>query len=176
MNAEEIQERLGKVKVLLLDVDGVMTDGRIIYDEFDDALKFFDCTDGLGIALLKKAGIPTVVISARKSKANTRRAKELGIRKIVQNSSDKHKTFFLVLKELGFRCEEACAIGDDLVDIPMLKRSGFAAAVQNAVPEVKRVAHYVTTRRGGRGAVREVAEMILKSQKKWEAVTREYYV
>jgi 3-deoxy-D-manno-octulosonate 8-phosphate phosphatase (KDO 8-P phosphatase) len=175
ISAEEISLRLKKIKLLALDVDGVLTDGRIIYDNFGDELKFYNATDGLGLVLLRNAGIITVVITSKKSKANSRRAGELRIREIHQNVKDKLKVFDGVLKKYKISPDETCVVGDDLADLPMMRRSGFAVAVQNAVSDVKIAAHYVTTKSGGRGAVREVCENILKAQGKWAKATSVYF-
>ena len=131
--------------------------------------------DGFGIQLLRKGGIQTAIITNRKSRTNSRRAKELHIPHVYQDASDKLSVFVDVLRKLRVAPEEACCIGDDLVDIPLLSRCGFAVAVQNAVPEVKRVAHYVTAKSGGRGAIREVADKVLKVQGKWTHVAEKYF-
>jgi len=174
MRALTLQNKINAVRLVIMDVDGVLTDGRVIYDNYGDELKFFDATDGMGVVLLEKAGIPTVMLTSKKSKANARRAKELKMSAVYQGVNDKLKTFEAVIKRFSVRADQTCCVGDDLVDIPMLSRAGFAIAVPNAVPEVKGHAHYVTTKAGGRGAVREAAEKILKTQGKWEMVTREF--
>lgn len=175
MNAKELEDKIKKVRMLILDVDGVLTDGHIAYGDYGDELKYYDVLDGFGIELLKRAGIVPVIISGKKSKVNARRAKDLKVSYVYQDVQDKLAVFGGVLKKLKVMPEEVCCIGDDLMDIPLLSRAGFAVAVQNAVPEVKRVAHYVTAKNGGRGAVREVADKILKSQGKWEIVTEKYF-
>ena len=175
MNSTEIDSRLKRIKLVLLDVDGVLTNGHISYGDYGDELKSYDIHDGLGIELLREGGIKTVVLSGRKSRTNARRAKELKISLLVQGVSDKLKVFVKILKKYRLSAEDVCCMGDDLVDIPLLKRAGFAVAVQNAVPEVKVSAQYVTKREGGRGAVREIADKILKSQGRWEAVTARFY-
>lgn len=172
---KEIDARFKRVKLVVLDVDGVLTDGRVVYGDYGDELKFFDITDGLGIELLRRAGIPVVAISGRKSKVNDRRAKELKITHLFQNASDKLKVFTKVIKKLKITPEEVCCMGDDLVDIPLMSRCGLAVAVQNAVSEVKGSAHYVTGRSGGRGAVREIADLILKAQDKWRSAADRYF-
>ncbi len=175
MDSQEFLSRLKKIRIVLMDLDGVLTDGRVVYGDYGDELKFYDIQDGMGIDLLRKGGILTAIISGRKSRVNTRRAKELKISAVFQGVPDKLKIFTKLLKKYGVAPEEVCCIGDDLVDVPLMRRAGFAAAVQNAVPEVKRSAHYVTTKPGGRGAVREIADEILKAQGKWDAVTREFF-
>ncbi len=173
--SDDLKDRLGKVRLLILDIDGVMTDGRIIYGDHGDELKFYDVQDGFGIAMLRRAGIPTVVISAKKSRVNQRRAKELQIAKVYQNVRDKLKPFEKVVQKMKLKHEEVCFIGDDLMDLPILSRVGFAVAVANAVEDVKEAVHYVTLKKGGRGAVREVVDLILKTQHKWAEITERYF-
>ena len=173
--AESLKHRLLKIKVVLIDNDGVLTDGRIVYGDYGDELKFFDVQDGFGMTLLRRAGFPVIIVSGKKCRINHRRAKELSVNKIYQKATDKLKVFEEILKKFKISAEETLYIGDDLIDLPVLKRVGFAAAVANAVPEVKEAAHYVTERAGGRGAVREVIDLLLKAQGKWEEVTRRYF-
>ena len=176
MDAAEIESRLKRVKLVILDVDGVLTDGRIIYGDYGDELKAFDIADGMGINLLKDAGIPCVVISGRTSKVNDRRAKELKVAKVFQRCPDKLKILTKVIRKYKISAEDVCCVGDDLNDVPILRRAGLAVAVQNAVAEVKSISHYVTARSGGRGAVREIADKILKTQGKWQAVTEKFFL
>ncbi len=169
-----LQERAEKIKLVMMDVDGVLTDGRIIYDNYGDELKFFDVQDGFGLALLAWGGIKTAIVTAKKSKIVSRRAKEASITHLFVNIIDKGKVYYSLLKKYKLGHENICCIGDDILDIPMIKKAGLAVAVLNAVDECKRAAHYVTTRPGGRGAVREVVELILKAQGKWEDLTRRW--
>lgn len=169
-----LQERAGNIKLVLMDVDGVLTDGRIVYDNYGDELKFFDVQDGLGLALLAWAGIKTAIITAKKSKVVKRRAREASITHLFMNATDKGKIYYELLKKYNLGHENICCIGDDLLDVPMMRKAGLAVAVSNAADEVKQAAHYITQRRGGRGAVREVVELILKSQGKWEDLTRRW--
>ncbi len=175
VTTEELERRILKIRLVMLDIDGVLTDGRIVLGNYGDELKFFDVQDGFGLVLLRRAGFVTVLVSAKKSRINPRRAKEMQVVKIYQNVRDKLKVYQKLLKKFKLREEEACFIADDLIDMPVLKRVGFAVGVQNAVPEIKDTAHYVTRKNGGRGAVREVVDMILKTQGKWEAVTEKYF-
>ncbi len=168
-------EAAKNIKLLVLDVDGVMTDGRIYYGNYGDELKAFDVKDGFGIVLLKRAGIETVIITAKKSKVARLRAKDLGIRYVYENSS-KLKVFNKVLKKFRLARTQVCFIGDDLIDIPVLKYTGLSVTVPQAVDEVKATAAYITKAKGGRGAVREICELILKSQGKWEEATKKYFV
>jgi len=175
MIPEEIKKRILPVKLVLIDNDAVLTDGRIVYGDYGDELKFFDVQDGHGISMLKRAGLVTVILSGRKSRINKRRAKELHIAKVYQNVSDKLAVFPKILRTFKVKPEEVCYIGDDLIDLPILRRVGFAAAPANAIDEVKTMVNYVAQKSGGRGAVREVTDLILKSQGKWEQVTERYY-
>ena len=170
-----LNERIHKIKLVMLDNDGVLTDGRIVYGDYGDELKFFDVQDGFGVVLLGRAGLKTAIISAKKSRINTRRVKELAVDMIYQNASDKLAIFEKALKKFKVQPNQVCYVGDDLIDLPVMKRAGFAVAVANAVEEVKKAAHYCTERSGGRGAVREVADMILKSQGLWTEVTERYF-
>ena len=158
---------LKKIKVLAFDVDGVLTDGKIIVDANGMETKAFDVQDGFGIVFARKAGLKIVFISARSCKAVEHRAVELKIDKYFVGVYPKTGAYEQMLKEFKVSDEEVCFTGDDLADLVVLKRAGFAVAVSNAVAEVKQAAHYVTTRRGGEGAAREVIEMVLKAQGKW---------
>jgi 3-deoxy-D-manno-octulosonate 8-phosphate phosphatase (KDO 8-P phosphatase) len=172
--SEDVRRRALQVRVLILDVDGVLTDGRIVYDEFGDELKYFDVQDGAGMVLWRREGLKTAIITARKSKLVARRAKELAVDCLIQKAADKRRAYAAVLKRLRLKPEEACAMGDDLMELPILRRAGLAVAVANAVPEVKAACHYVTQHAGGRGAVRETIELILKVQERWDSIVARY--
>ena len=169
-----IIEKAKNIKLLLLDVDGVLTDGRIIYDSKGRDLKLFDVHDGLGVYLLRKAGIKTILITAKGSRAIRPRARDMQVEAVFENISPKAAILDAILKKYRVNLEEVCFVGDDLVDLCLMKRVGFAIAVFNATPEIKQASHYITLREGGRGAVREVAELILKSQGKWEVALKSY--
>ncbi len=171
-----ILEKAKKIKLVLLDVDGVLTDGRIIYDSRGRDSKFFDVHDGLGVYLLKKAGIPTILITAKSSKTIGLRARDMKVEAVFADIFPKSSILGEVLKKYKVNLEEVCFIGDDLVDLCMLKRVGFPVAVNNACEEIKKAASYVTLKRGGRGAVREVIEIILKAQGKWAGLVGVYDV
>ncbi len=175
MHSTDLDERIKRIKLLIVDNDGVLTDGRIIYGDYGDELKFFDVQDGFGLGLLHRAGFKIVMISGKKSRINPRRAKDLKIDKIYQNAFDKLKVFHKVIKKFKVTPEQVCYVGDDLIDLPVLTRVGFAVAVANAVEEVKKAVHYCTHKSGGRGAVREVVDLILKSQGRWENATEKYF-
>ena len=169
-----IKEKAKRIKFLILDVDGVLTDGKIIYDSEGKEMKFFNVLDGLGIVLLRRAGIKTAIITAKTSKVVMRRSKDMQVFAVYQNVAKKEKTYKKILKKFKLTDSQVCFIGDELIDLPVLNRAGFSVAVSNAVPEVKRKADYITKRPGGGGAVREVIEIILKSQKKWNEIVKTY--
>ncbi len=171
----ELAERVKSLRLLLLDVDGVLTDGRIVYSSSGEELKFFDVRDGHGIKLLQRAGFKVGIITGRSSQVVERRAKELGIDIVYQGQFDKVKALEEILRDTGFSLEQVGYVGDDIVDVPVMRRVGFAAAVGDAVEEVKENAHYVSSRPGGRGAVREIVELILKASGLWEKVTSRYF-
>jgi 3-deoxy-D-manno-octulosonate 8-phosphate phosphatase (KDO 8-P phosphatase) len=174
MIGQDVIARAKKVKLLVIDIDGIMTDGRIIYSVYGDELKFFDVQDGFGISLLRHAGIPSVIITAKKSRIVKLRARDMKVARAYQGHIDKLVPFDDILKRFKVSPEEICFMGDDLIDVPVLRRVGFAVTVPNAVDEAKSAAHHVTSRTGGRGAVREMCDLILKSQGKWDAVTAKY--
>src|SRR6266446_925137 len=165
-----IERRASRIKLLLLDCDGVLTDGRLWLLEDGDEHKAFNTKDGLGLELLRRAGI----ITGRTSTALARRAKELGIEFLRQGNEQKITAFEEVLRSAGLKEDEVAFVGDDLSDIPLMRRSELAVAVADAVEETRAAAHYVTQAKGGRGAVREVVEIILKSQGRWNDLVEEY--
>lgn len=167
-------EKATKVKLLLLDVDGVLTDGRIIYDSCGRDMKFFDVHDGLGVYLLKKVGIPTILITAKGSRTIKPRARDMQVEEIFENISPKTAVLNKILNKYKVDVSQICFVGDDLVDLCLMKKVGFPVAVFNACREIKQSASYITLREGGRGAVREIAELILKSQGKWQEALRLY--
>lgn len=158
--------KLRKVKALLLDVDGVLSDGAIIYGVDGIELKVFDSQDGFGIMNARKQGIRVGIITARKSEVVERRAADLGIVDIYQGSIDKLTPYEKVKSDYSLGDSEIAYIGDDLLDMPLLQRVGFSAAPANAVREVKMKVDYVAKARGGHGAVREIIDLLLKAQKK----------
>lgn len=168
-------ERIKKINTVIFDIDGVLTDGRIIYANSGNELKFFDVQDGFGAILLKRAGFKTFIMTAKKSKVVKLRGKDMQVSGIYQNCFDKLKTFNEITAKFKLDPENICYIGDDLIDLPVLKRVGFAVSVPNAMDEVKNGVHYVTKKKGGRGAVRELCDIILKAQNKWESVTAKYF-
>ncbi|MDH3455169.1 MAG: HAD-IIIA family hydrolase [Desulfuromonadales bacterium] len=166
---------LAKIKLLLLDVDGVMTDGRIIYDNDGGETKAFDVKDGHGLKLLQRAGIRVGIITGRQSAIVAKRAAELGIELVYQGAKDKSLPFNEIMQTLALKPEEIAYVGDDIVDLPVMRKVGFAATVADAVDDVKPFADLVTKRPGGRGAVREICDFLLKESGRWPAVTRHYF-
>lgn len=164
---EKIFKKARRVKLLILDVDGVLTEGSIIYDSKGEEIKVFNVKDGLGIFLLTQKGFPVVILSAKDSKVVERRAKEMGIKDIYWGYP-KEKILEEILKKYKVTRQEIAFIGDDLIDIKVAKQVGFSIAVADAVSDLKSVVDFVTSNRGGRGAVREVVELIMKSQGLWE--------
>lgn len=164
-----------RIKLLLLDVDGVMTDGRIIYGNDGGEVKAFDVKDGHGIKLLQRAGIAVGIITGRQSKLVARRAEELGIELLYQGVKDKRVPFREILDKLALQPEQIAYVGDDVVDLPILRQVGFAVTVADAVEDVKAYVDMVTERPGGRGAVREVCDFLLKESGLWPTVTRHYF-
>ena len=152
------------VQLLLLDVDGVLTDGSITFLSGGAEAKSFNTQDGLGINLLQESGVPVGIITARSSEAVERRARDLGLAHVYQGKLDKLTVFETILKETGLRPPQTAYMGDDWIDLPILNRVGFAAAPANAVAEVRQRVHYITERSGGRGAVREVCDLILEAR------------
>jgi 3-deoxy-D-manno-octulosonate 8-phosphate phosphatase (KDO 8-P phosphatase) len=168
-----IEQRLARVRLLLTDVDGVLTDGSI-YITPDGETKLFSIQDGLGMVILRRTGIKVGWISARPSVITTKRAEELKIDFLSQEKGSKVLAAEKILRETGLGWEDVCFVGDDVVDLCLFKRVGAAIAVANAIDEAKAAAHYVTRAHGGHGAIREVVTMILKAQGKWEQIVREY--
>jgi 3-deoxy-D-manno-octulosonate 8-phosphate phosphatase (KDO 8-P phosphatase) len=164
----DVSARAQKIKLLLMDCDGVLTDGRLYYDENGEALKVFHVRDGQGLVMWHKAGHHSGIISGRSLNLVVRRAQELGIEFIHQKCENKIVNFEMILKEAEISAAETAFIGDDIADIDLMYRVGFAAAVGDAVEEAKSSAHYVTVNKGGRGAVREVTDLLLKAQGKWK--------
>jgi 3-deoxy-D-manno-octulosonate 8-phosphate phosphatase (KDO 8-P phosphatase) len=157
-------EKARRIKLLILDVDGVMTDGRLYYDQSGNEFKSFSSRDGFGIKALQKFGIQVAIITGRCSEMVARRAKELGIDLLHQGSDNKLVAFNSVLATTGFNADQACFAGDDWIDIPVLDRVGLSVSVADADSVVKSRVHLVTSRAGGKGAVRELCDIILTAQ------------
>jgi 3-deoxy-D-manno-octulosonate 8-phosphate phosphatase (KDO 8-P phosphatase) len=172
---DELKARAKKIKLLILDVDGVMTDGKIVLDGNGNEIKSFNVRDGHGIKMAERAGMTVAIITGRESTVVVRRAAELGIKEVHQKSHDKLATYKDLIARLGVGDDEASFVGDDIVDIPVLSRVGLSFAVFDAEDYVKEAVHMVTKRRGGEGAVREVIDYILKARGDWETMTTKYF-
>jgi 3-deoxy-D-manno-octulosonate 8-phosphate phosphatase (KDO 8-P phosphatase) len=157
--------RLAAVRLVAMDVDGVLTDGGIWYSDQGDELKRFDVRDGQGLVLLRDAGVVTAIVTRRHSKIVERRARELGIAEVHQDAADKAAVVQDLLKRHGIRAADACYVGDDLGDLPAMALVGVPVAVADAVPAVRTAAAYVTRAHGGRGAIRELCDLILSAKK-----------
>jgi len=164
--------RAKNIKVLLMDVDGTMTPRYVCLQSFPDGsvaeMKMFNAHDGAGIKLAGIMGIRTGLITGRDSPAVTRRAREASMEFVIQGQAKKLDSYKAILVRAGVADEEVAYVGDDLPDIPIMERAGLAVAVADATVDTKRIAHYITVARGGEGAIREVVELILKSQGKWK--------
>lgn len=171
---KNIKEKLEKIKLLILDVDGVMTDGRIIMDNQGREIKNFNVRDGHGIKLLQRYGIKIAILTGRQSKVVEYRAKDLEIEDVYQKVFNKKEIFQKILKKHKLSADEAAFMGDDIIDIPVLKSVGFSVAVADAVDVVKKSVDYITGHKGGQGAVREICEMILQAQGKWPEIAAKY--
>ncbi len=157
---ESIRQAASAIKLLILDVDGVLTDGKISLDSHGGEIKNFHIHDGLGIKRIQKIGIIVAIISGRTSPIVTERFTDLGVHHIYQGQRDKTKALQALLTTLQLRPNDAAFVGDDLLDIPVMQQVGFSVAVPNAVAEVKKIAHWQTKKSGGEGAVREVCDLI----------------
>jgi 3-deoxy-D-manno-octulosonate 8-phosphate phosphatase (KDO 8-P phosphatase) len=169
-------ERAARVKLMIFDVDGVLTDGSLHYGADGEALKTFNVYDGLGIKLLQESGVQTAIISARVSPQVAKRAADLAIGFVHQGGHDKLTPFNALLEKTGLTAEQVGFIGDDIVDLPILTRVGFAVAVPGGRKEVLERAHHTTVAQGGRGAVREVCELLLHAQGTYERVLAQFMV
>ncbi len=168
-----IEDRLTRIRLLLTDVDGVLTDGRVAKLVDGDELKFFSIYDGLGIRLAQKSGIEIGFVSGRRSRQVAARAAELEIKLLFQGVPDKVEAFESICRDKGLRAEEIGYVGDDLPDIRLLRKVGFSAAPANAVAAVRDCVDYVAETKGGKGALREIIELILRAQGKWEQVVNQ---
>jgi len=172
--AADLEQRAARVRVVLLDVDGVLTDGRIHAGPGGDDGRSFHARDGLGVRLGQQGGLTFGIVSGRRSVAVANRASELDIHEIHQGVVDKIACVDGILERLEVVRDAVCFIGDDLVDIPVMRRVGLAAAPSDAAPEAREAADFVTRSTGGRGAVREVVDLVLKASGKWQQVTKSF--
>ncbi len=169
-----IESRAKQIKLLLMDCDGVLTDGRIWLTEAGSEQKSFNVHDGLGLELWHRAGLRSGIITGRRSEVVERRARELKIRFVQQGVAEKLRAYEEIISEAAVAESEVAFIGDDVNDIPLILRAGLAVAVADATGDTKAVAHYVTGAKGGRGAIRETVELILKSQGRWSELIEQY--
>jgi 3-deoxy-D-manno-octulosonate 8-phosphate phosphatase (KDO 8-P phosphatase) len=163
-----LADRCRPIRLLVLDVDGVLTTGGVAYTDDGTETKTFYVRDGTALKLWQKAGKRTAWISGRASPVLTRRAIELGVEAVIEGAADKLDAYRRVLAETGTRPEEVCCVGDDLADVPLLRHCGLAVAVADACVEVRNLAHFITQAAGGRGAVREVVALLLRCQGEWQ--------
>ena len=167
-----LRKRAAKIRLVAMDVDGVLTAGEVIVLESGEEVKLWNSKDRLVLSLLRDRGEGPAIawITGRRSKAVTRAAEELGVRFVFQKCHDKKNALESVLRDLGLRMDQAAFIGDDLIDLPCLRAVGFAACPADAMPDVRRNVQYVSPLPGGRGVVRDVLELVLKAQKKWDGI------
>ena len=169
-------QNLSKIELLVLDVDGVLTDGTIIVNADGSETKYFNTLDGHGIRMWQRAGLKIALLSGRASEPTRHRAKQLEIEHVFEDCHNKLPVLEKFLKQIDISPESTAYIGDDLMDLPIMRYVGFSVAVPNAVDEVKEQADYITTRPGGSGAVRQAIEYILKSSGRWQGLMKRYLV
>jgi 3-deoxy-D-manno-octulosonate 8-phosphate phosphatase (KDO 8-P phosphatase) len=169
-----VQKKAAKIKLILLDVDGVLTDGGIIIDDRGVESKRFDVRDGQGITLLIHSGIKVGLLTGRYSEIVRRRAKELGVTIVHQGVRDKAEIYERIRRKIGLKDEQIAYVGDDIMDLPVLRKAGLAIAVRDGWPGLRAEVDYITETKGGNGAVREVSELVLKAQSLSERLTRGY--
>jgi 3-deoxy-D-manno-octulosonate 8-phosphate phosphatase (KDO 8-P phosphatase) len=173
-NAMNVMDRASRVRVAAFDVDGILTDGRLYYTDSGEEIKAFHVQDGHGIKMLSESGITVAIITSRTSRVVENRARDLGIGFLFQGVANKLDTLHDLLRRLQIDMQEASYMGDDLIDLPVLRRCGFAASVPDAPAVVRKHAHYVTRAAGGCGAVREFAELVMQAQGTLDARHAEY--
>lgn len=174
MLKKEIQGKLKKIKMLVLDIDGVMTDGSIIMDSDGREMKNFNVRDGHGLVMIQRHGIQVAILTGRTSAVVDHRARDLKITEVYQGALNKKEIFAQILKKNNLTPDTIAYMGDDIVDIPVLKMVGFSVAVADALDLVKKTVDYITVNRGGQGAVREICEMLLMAQGYWPEVAARY--
>ncbi|HZS46758.1 MAG TPA: HAD family hydrolase [Blastocatellia bacterium] len=171
---DDLNRRIQNVKILIMDCDGTLTNGLITILPDGDETKSFDVRDGHGLSMAIRAGLRTAVITGRKSSSVEHRIEGLGIHHLYQNVKHKIEPFEAILERESLNRTEVAYVGDDVTDIPVMRAVGFAATVPEAGSETKQFAHYVTSARAGHGAIREIIELILKVQGKWDPLMKEY--
>ena len=170
----DLSQRARQVRLALFDVDGVMTDGTLFVSGQGESFKPFNILDGLGLKLLKSSGVATGILTGRSSAAVSARAGELDIDPLIQGANVKLRAYIGLQQQLGLDDEQICYMGDDLPDLPVLRRCGLALSPPGAVDEVRSEVHFVTRTRGGKGAVREACELIMRAQGSWDAHVEPY--
>jgi 3-deoxy-D-manno-octulosonate 8-phosphate phosphatase (KDO 8-P phosphatase) len=171
---EHILEKAKDIRLVIFDVDGVLTDGGLFFGDDGQEYKMFNSRDGHGIRMLKHGGVEMAVLTGRQSEVVKHRMRDLGVSLVIQGQRDKLPAFKILQAETGISAEHMAYVGDDVVDLPVMRRVGFAVAVNDAHPLVIEHAHWVTQKAGGRGAGREVCELILKAQGKLDAMLESY--
>ncbi len=174
ITSADLMQRAQRVKLMIFDVDGVLTDGGLRYGAEGEQIKTFHVLDGHGIKLLQQSGVKAAIISARSSDIVARRAADLGMAHLMQGIHDKRAGFDKLLAQTGLQAQDCGFMGDDVIDLPVMTRVAFAASVPNGHPEVRARAHYVAELAGGRGAVREVCDLLLRAQGNYEAALAPY--
>jgi len=172
---QPLKDKAKRIKLIVMDVDGVLTQGHIVMDASGREIKFFDVQDGFGLFLWRKAGFKSAIITAGDTVAVKKRADYLKIDVVYQNVHNKLASYKKLKDKFRINDSEICFIGDDLMDLPLLKKAGLSCCVSNARADIMPCAHYVSRREGGRGAVREIIELILKSKGLWGKVTGDYF-
>jgi len=171
---QELKDKAQKIKLVIFDVDGVLTDGSLYYDNLGQEFKAFHSRDGHGMKMLRENGVEIALITGRTSNLVLHRAQNLNIQYIYQGQLDKLPAYLDIQKKLGLNADEISYIGDDVVDLPVMTKVGFAVAVQDAHPLVVKNAHWQTPHPGGKGAARDLCELLLKAQDKWDAEMQKY--
>jgi 3-deoxy-D-manno-octulosonate 8-phosphate phosphatase (KDO 8-P phosphatase) len=169
-----VQDKASRIQLVLFDVDGVLTDGTVVIHSDGSESKGFHIRDGAALVWAQRAGLSVGLLSARSSGATTHRAAQLGIRLLVQGVSNKLEGYERILRDSGLSDEVVAYMGDDLLDLPVLGRSGLSAAPSDAAPEVRDGVDWVSILPGGRGAARELIELVLRAQQRWDSVVQEY--
>lgn len=169
-----IEERASRLRLLLFDVDGVLTDGVVLLHADGSESKSFHIRDGAALVWAQRAGLTVGLLSARTSGATTERAAQLGIRLVVQGVSNKVDAYEQIVREAGLTDAQVAYMGDDLIDLPVLARAGLSAAPRDAAPEVRAQVQWISAADGGRGAVREFVELVLRAQQRWTGVMSQY--
>lgn len=170
-----VAQRAAAIKLLVLDIDGVLTDGRVIYDSKGEEIKRFDVRDGHGLKLLMRAGVEVAWLSGRISEVNRKRAAELGVSELAEKTLIKLPVFKEMVAKRGLEFSQVAFMGDDLIDLPPMRAAGLALAPADAIIEVRQIAHWISNRPGGRGAVRAACELLLRSSGAWQKVTARYF-